>query len=53
MDTVRQQGLLPEQKRLFYHLFLTLFVGMIVASLLHKPNLLQYVLYRFVFKDLM
>lgn len=45
METVQPRGLLPEQKRLFYHLFLTLFVAMAVASLLHKPNLMFPMLY--------
>lgn len=40
METVRLRGLSPEQKRLFYHLYLTLLVAGIVAWALHKPSVL-------------
>jgi hypothetical protein len=40
METVKQRGLSPEQKRLFYHLYLTLLVAAVVAWALHKPSVL-------------
>jgi hypothetical protein len=40
VETVQPRGLLPEQKRLLYQLFLTMFVAKAVALLLDKPNLL-------------
>lgn len=42
MDTVKASGPEVEQKRLFYQLLLTLVVGGIVSSLLHKPILLAF-----------
>ena len=40
MDAAKQKGLVPEQKRLFYQMYLSLAVGMLIASLLHSPFLL-------------
>ena len=39
METVRTRGFSIEQKRLFYHFFLTMFVAFAVAWSLHKPRL--------------
>jgi hypothetical protein len=40
METIRPTGPTLEQKRVFYQLFLTLFVAGTVATLLHKPLLM-------------